>query len=168
MQRIYAEQAQPGPEHEMLARMAGSWDQELKMWPERGAEPMVMRGVGESRLILGGRFLVGETSFEGIEEPVGFSLLGFDRRSGEYMAMGVDMSGTYWVTARGKPTPGSADVVLSGEDYNPALDHLQIYDFVLTWVDDDTYTWSVIFKDDIHTGGGPPFKMAETTVRRRP
>lgn len=167
-QRIYMEQAQPGPEHAMLAKMAGAWDQEIRMWPQPGAEPMVMKGVAESRLILGGRFLQSESRMTGMEEPVGVSLMGFDRRSGEYTALGLDMSGTYWVTARGKPSEDGKTVVLSGEDYNPAIDHRQVYDFVLRWIDDDTYTWAIVFKDEVHTRGGDPFKMVEITFRRKP
>lgn len=53
-----AESARPGPEHERLARMAGAWDIEIKMWPRPGAEPLVMRGTVEAETILGGRFLV--------------------------------------------------------------------------------------------------------------
>ena len=96
------------------------------------------------------------------------SLMGFDRRSGEYNVVGLDTSGTYWVTGKGTPDPEGGPLVLSGEDFDPSLDHRQIYDFVLRWINDDTYTWEIIFKDEVHTGGGPPFKMVEITFTRQP
>lgn len=167
MQRVMQELAQPGPEHEMLARMAGDWTQEIVMWPQPGAEPTRLQGRGSSELILGGRFLLAESYMAGSEEPVGVSLMGFDRRSGEYHTLGMDVVGTYWVTASGPPPEEEGgDLVMSGTDYDAEFDYTQVYDFVLRWIDDDTYTWSIVFHDEYHTRGGPPFKMVEITFRR--
>jgi hypothetical protein len=30
----------PGPEHKQLEQLAGNWDQEIKLWPKPGAQPM--------------------------------------------------------------------------------------------------------------------------------
>ena len=95
------------------------------------------------------------------------TILGFDRRSGEYTLIGLDTSGTYWVAARGPANESGDGAVLSGEDYDAVFEHMQLYDFVLAWPDDDTFRIQIIFKDEIHTGGGPPFKMVETVSRRR-
>ena len=167
LQSRYRELAQPGPEHEMLARMEGTWRQEIRMWPSPGAEPTSMTGTAESRLVLGGRFLQSESRMPGSELPIGISMMGFDRRSSEYTALGLDVSGTYWVTARGPRNEESGAVVMSGEDHDPALGHTQIYDFVIRWTDDDTFIWEIVFKDEVHTRGGPPFKMVEITNHRQ-
>lgn len=168
MMRRHRELAQPGPEHERLAAMTGTWDVELKMWPAPGAEPVTSAGTMSAETIIGGRFLV-QTMSLADTDPGGeqMSIIGFDRRSGEYIVMGMDTAGTYWVTARG-PADASGDrAVLAGEDHDAIVGFTQIYDFVLSWPDDDTFVVEIIFKDEIHTRGGPPFKMVEVTSRRR-
>jgi hypothetical protein len=159
--------AQPGPEHERLAGMAGSWDVELTMWPAPGAEPMKTTGTMRAETILGDRFLV-QTMDVADTDPAGeqMSMIGFDRRSNEYIVIGLDSSGTYWVTARGPADESGDRAVLSGEDYDAIVDGVQLYDFVLSWPDEDTFVVEIIFKDEIHTGGGPPFKMVEVVSRR--
>ena len=164
--RRYYELAKPGPEHEMLASLAGEWSQVVKMWPEPGGDPVELRGRSEARMILGGRFLESTSWMAGSDEPLSVLLLGFDRRAGELTAMGMDTSGTYWVTASGKPEPSMRRAVLSGTDEDRFLEHTQIYDFVLELIDNDTFTWSIVFHDEAHTKGGPPFKMVEIMYER--
>jgi len=160
--------AQPGPEHQRLARMQGNWDVEIKMWPAPGAAPVTMTGSSESQMILGDRFLM-QTLDIADTDPTGeqVSIIGFDRRSDDYIIMGMDTVGTYWVTARGPADESGDRAVLSGEDYDAIFEGTQIYDFVLSWPDEDTFVVEIIFKDDFHTEGGPPFKMVEVTSRRR-
>jgi hypothetical protein len=37
------ELAKPGPEHKMLEKMVGSWEQTVKLWMTPGAEPAEMK-----------------------------------------------------------------------------------------------------------------------------
>ncbi|MGD8817996.1 MAG: DUF1579 family protein, partial [Acidobacteriota bacterium] len=141
---------------------------EIRMWPAPGAASVTMRGSAESRMIVDGRFLM-QTMDIADTDPTGeqVSIIGFDRRSDEYIIMGMDTAGTYWVTARG-PADASGDrAVLSGEDYDAIFDGTQLYDFILSWPDEDTFVVEIVFRDNFHTQGGPPFKMVEVTSRRR-
>ncbi len=166
--RRHMEAAQPGPEHERLAAMSGTWEVELKMWPQPGAEAMTITGTMEAHTILGGRFLVQEMDITDTDFGGGqMSILGFDRRSDEYTLVGLDTHGTYWVTARGPADEGGERAVLAGEDYDAIFDGTQIYDFVLSWPDADTFVIEIVFKDEMHTRGGEPFKMVESVARRR-
>lgn len=161
----YLQLAQPGPEHERLAVYAGSWDVEMTLWLQPGAEPMVIQGTATTRMVVGGRFLMHETrSEDGTMESMG--ILGFDRRSGQYQVMGMDNSGTYFVTAAGPWDEETGTAVLSGEDVDPIMQFTQRYDFVYHFVSADEYRIEVIFKDEMHTRGGEPFKMVEVTYRR--
>ena len=165
---LYAKLAQPGPEHKMLEKMAGRWDQEIRMWPQPGAESMVMKGSIESKLVLGGRFLQAHSFMNGSKDVVAISFLGFDRRNGTYTTIGMDTMGTYWVTGAGPPGAPGEPIVMPGSDHDSSLGATQIYDFVVRWINDDTYVWEIIFKDKVHTRGtGEPFKMVEITARRR-
>lgn len=172
LERMMAEHAragQPGPEHDRLATLEGTWDVEVTMWPEPGAEPVQLpTTVMESKMILGGRFLQQRgTAGSGEEAVETLSLIGFDRRNDLYNLMAMDTSGTYWVTASGKAVDEDT-IVLSGTDWDGIIGHEQQYDFVLRWEDEDTLVTQIIFKDAMHTRGGPPHKMVETRGRRRP
>jgi hypothetical protein len=157
----------PGPEHRVLAGLAGTWDQEIRMWPEPGAPPMALQAVSENRMILGGRFLESRSTFEfGGTKGESISILGFDRRHEKYTAIGLDEFGTYWVTAAGTASPDGW-FVMRGTDDDPVLGGTQEYEFRLRIVDANTYVWEVVFLDAVHTRGGGPFRMVEITNRRR-
>jgi len=161
------ELGQPGPEHARFEQMVGTWDMEMTMWPQPGAEAVVVNGVVEAELILGGRYLVQTTVIpDGFFAGESISILGFDRRSEEYTLIGLDTIGTYWVSAQG-PSTSENEAVLSGEDFDPIFGGTQEYDFVLRWEEDGTFVSQIIFKDAWHTRGGEPFKMVETVAHRR-
>lgn len=158
----------PGPEHERLAALVGRWEQEVRIWSERGAQPVVARGEVVNRMILGGRFLVMEGSAgEGEMRTEAMTILGFDRRNGWYTAAGYDTWGTYHVAAHGGWDEARGAVVMHGTDSVPSMNHTQTWDFVLRVLDADTYTWEVIFTDPVHAPDGEPFRMVEITFRRR-
>lgn len=162
----HAEAALPGPEHEILQRMAGSWELEITMWPEPGAEPVTATSVVEAEMILGGRFLVQTGAMTDPFPAETLTILGFDRRSGHYDMVALDTMGTYWVTARGDAT-GADGLLLSGTDYDPIGEFEQVYDFVIRFEDEDTLVSEIVFKDPINTRGGPPFTMVRTRAVRR-
>lgn len=161
------ELGRPGPEHEELGRLAGEWDQRLRVWPSPGAEPIEMTGTSENRAILGGRFIESHSmaSFGG--EPMeSMAILGFDRRHGEYTLIGLDTQGTYWVTAQG-PRQAGGSIVMSGTDEEVTMAHTQVYDFVLRIESSDRYVVEIVFHDEAHTRGGGPFRMVEIVHTRR-
>ena len=160
--------AQPGPEHQRLARLAGTWDVSFQMFSHGGGPSMNAKGVAENRMILGGRFL--ESRMVAGEDPMKMEALvlyGFDRRHAKYTTVGYDTGGTYYVTAAGTWADSSRAITLSGTDDDPIAKHTQVYDMHLRIVDDDTYVTDVVFTDAAHTGGKGPFKAFEATFRRR-
>ncbi|MCB2231395.1 DUF1579 domain-containing protein [bacterium] len=163
------ELAKPGPEHEMLAKHAGTWQTEVKLWMEPGAEPMTVTGVSESQMILGGRFL--ETTWKtGEGTPMameGKSIMGFDRRHGEFTVVGLDTWGTYWVTGQGPYDDQTNTITMYGEDTDPVFGMVQQYDFRMTLVDEDHFTWEVIFYNPEITQGADEFKMVEINYTRK-
>jgi hypothetical protein len=168
LQQIMMAGLNPRAEHERLARLAGRWEQEIRMWPEPGAQPMTFTGTAENKMILGGRFLVSESTFgEGEMRGEGLTILGFDGRNEWYTAAGYDTWGTYHVAAKGVFDAARDAIVMRGSDSVEAGNHTQTWDFVLRTVDANTYVWEIIFTDPWHTKGGPPFRMVEITYRRR-
>jgi hypothetical protein len=162
------EQARPGPEHAELARLAGEWDLRILGWPAPGAEPFEVPGRAVNRSILGDRFLESRwTSTVGGETTEAISIHGFDRRHGEYTIIGLDTFGTYWVTAQG-PRADDGRIVMRGTDDMVTLNHTQVYDMILTIDGPDRYTVEIVFHDEMHRKGGPPFKAVEIVHTRRP
>lgn len=156
----------PGPEHAWLDERAGQATLQMRLWPAKGAEPIVGEGTSEAQLILGGRFLEirGRTKIMGMESET-LQVLGFDRRSGEYTLVAFDSMGTYSISARGRRDEESGNLVLRGEDYDGLARVTQRYEFVLSTPDEDTSVWEIWFTDGMNAPDGERFKQVEVTVR---
>lgn len=137
--------AQPGAEHEVLARMAGEWatHSTFSMMPDQPEQHA--EGRSSSRMILGGRFLEVRTTGEFMGKPFeGLTLMGYDRRHDHYTLVGFDTMGTYFVTGAGNERPDGT-LVLTGETHDPKLNHTEKYDFVFKQDEDDRFRWEVWF-----------------------
>jgi len=164
---LMMELGKPGPEHEMLASLAGTWQETVKMWAAPGMEPMTASGRCTNRMILGGRFLRSECrSEDGPIRVESLILYGFDRRRGEYTMVGYDTMGTYYITADGPWDEEREAIVMSGEDEDPVAGFVQRYDLVLRPDGDDRYITEVIFKNPELTHGVGAFKMVEIELSR--
>src|SRR5262249_30281988 len=109
----YMELSNPGEEHRRLEALAGTWDQEIKVWSAPGAGPITLEAKTVNTMILGGRFLKLES--KGAPGAMGYEglvLIGFDRRSKKYTEVGYDSFGTYYVTAAGGYDPSQNAVVM--------------------------------------------------------
>jgi hypothetical protein len=172
-EQIKAMQAemQAGPEHKVLAALAGRWSLEVTYnMGGPAAKSMTARGTATNRMILGGRFLSCESVSEnpagsalGNAKVEALTIYGFDRRTREYTVLGLDTMGTYWVSAAGRSTPDMG-IVMSGEtpDEHAGSREIRKYDMVLKVVDADTYVTQIIFK----FANMPPLKLVEITHRR--
>jgi len=157
----------PGPEHEKLAALVGSWKTTTKWWLSRDGEPIVINGMATNELILGGRFLQSYNENTGGHiEISSISILGFDRRHEVFTIYSCDNMGTYAISAQGPYDEESNSTTMSGTDEDPIFKHTQMYDIVLTFMGENVHMWEIIFKDDLHTQGGEPFKMVEVTFER--
>ena len=158
----------PGPEHEQLSKLEGDWDMEIKFWMAPNTDPMSVNSTGTFKMILGGRFLEMRSSgtFMG-QSMETLHILGFDRRSGNYISTGFDSQGTYSVSAEGKYDADKDIIVMYGEDYDAYWDFTQQYNFEVNIIDDNTFTWAVIFLDERMAQGQDSFKMVEITYNRK-
>ena len=158
--------AAPGPEHQRLQSLVGKWDQEIKVWSEPGKTPMTLKGTCENKMILGGRFLVGESKGNmGGMSVESTHITGFDRRHKKYTHIGLDTFGTYYVTATGPYDESKQAVVMYGEDVDPLLG-TQKYDIIFRVLGPDKYMIEIVFKDKEHTRGAAEFKEVEITYTR--
>lgn len=81
----------PGPQHEMLAAMAGDWDCEITMWMEPGADPMVEQFTATRRMVFGGRFLEEDVTGAFMGQPFnGRAMTGYDNITGTWWNSWID------------------------------------------------------------------------------
>lgn len=161
------ESAQPGPEHELLARFVGEWDQETKYWDQPGAEPEITTGISENKMILGGRFLqTKSTSSNDRYKMEGLTIAGFDRRHEQFTTVGFDTWGTYYITATGTYDEATDTITMHGEDEDPIAGFTQKYKIVIRMIDADHYT-SKIYFIDFPGIDAKEFKMVEVTSTRK-
>lgn len=80
----------PGPQHEVIARKAGTWDAQLTM-PGMPAGAVAGRAVYTARLDHGGLWLIGDYRGDFMGAPFsGTEVQGFDATKGKYVSTWVD------------------------------------------------------------------------------
>ena len=143
MMAMMMEMANPGPEHELLAKFAGSWKASASMWMDPAAPPEVSEGSLTNTLVLGGRYVMGnyESSFMGMPFS-GISVMGFDRAKGKYHGTWMDTFSTGMLPiSEGDMEDGVLTLFrtamdgVSGEMVNMKE--------VSTWISDDEHTFEM-------------------------
>ncbi|MFZ5515887.1 MAG: DUF1579 family protein [Candidatus Zhuqueibacterota bacterium] len=169
MMAEYMKLAVPGPEHALFGPLVGTWNMDIKVWMQPGAEPMVFSGTSENKMVLGDRFLeMDSKSGEGDMYTETYSLFGFDRRHKKYVAVMLDTWGTYFVTAFGGFNEATKTLSLSGEDDDPIMKRMQEFDFNFTIQSPDKFVYESIFKNfPMPEGIQKEYKMLEITYTRK-
>jgi len=94
MMQAWEKAAKPGPEHEELAKAAGTWSLTLKHMMGPG-EPEVSEGTAERSMILDGRVLVENVDAEAMGMPFkGVGHTGYDNVTGKYWSTWTDNMST--------------------------------------------------------------------------
>ncbi len=150
---------QPGPEHEGLKAMEGTWKAVTKSWT--GApEPMVSEGTSENKMILGGRYLQSHFTGTMMGQPFeGWGLTGFDNSKKQYTAFWVDNSSTVMMLASGTMSGKelTTKATMDGPDGKPTE-----YRMTTTMVDEKTHVFAMYAPLE-----GKEQKMMEITYTRQ-
>lgn len=137
------QQAQPGPAHEILKMMEGTWKQKVTSTMEPG-KPTTGAGKATHTMILGGRFLEMKGSAELFGMKVASqTILGHDNRKGKYFAYSIDELGTYAVSATGDYDAATKTLTLHGEEREGEM--VMRFKFVFRIIDKNHMHFSVIF-----------------------
>lgn len=163
LEAAVAEAMKPGPEHQRLAALAGTWNMRTTLQPGAGAPALKGTGTAVNRMILGGRFLSSEAKGTLGQSPIeSLTVFGFDRRAKRFTVVAYDTEGTYYVTGAGT-LDASGKLVMAGEDRDPMTDVLQRYEFVFSFPSPDRYVLELFF----HQPDGSRFRVVETVYTRR-
>jgi hypothetical protein len=113
--------ATPGPEHKILASMAGQWEAEARCFMAGPEAPLtVSKGTCKSTMILGGRFLQEEFQGEMMGKPfAGMGLFGYDKFNNKYVSLWIDDMGTGMFTSEGASDGNARVLTLTGKMDDP-------------------------------------------------
>ncbi len=92
----------PGPEHAMLAKWAGTWDQSSKMRMSPDAPWEESKGTETNRMGCGGFWLFSDSETTMMGQPMnGHMQLGFDQFKNKFVGTWVDSFGSYLTVMEG-------------------------------------------------------------------
>jgi hypothetical protein len=106
--------ANPGPQHEKLKAMEGTWDAVVKSWMGPG-EPVVSKGVMKNEMELGGRVLESKYKGEFQGQPFdGFGMTGYDLKADKLLSLWTDTMSTSWMVMDGKMSSDGKEMTTTG------------------------------------------------------
>lgn len=156
---------EPGEAHKLLAKMAGDWDMNFKMWMAKDTPPVEMKMSTSIQPRFGGRFMVGE--YEMTEGPFphkGATWFGHDNSRKKYQWIRItDMDtamrvyeGEYDEKAKAVITHASYSMDWQGQTFD--VKERNVWKFL----SDDQFTMEVLTS----YGGEPEIKEVEITYTR--
>ena len=106
--------ANPGPQHEKLKAMVGTWDATVKSWVGT-PEPTVSHGLMKNAMTLGGRLLESDYKGEWAGQPFdGFGLTGYDLKAGKLKSFWTDTMSTSWMVMDGDLSADGKEMTSAG------------------------------------------------------
>jgi hypothetical protein len=109
-----------GPQHEMLASMAGTWTFTMKMWMDPNAEPQSSTGTAERTMIFDGRVLEERVLGEVMGTPFqGLGHTGYDNVTGQWWSTWMDNLGTGVMLMKGTVDEATHTATWEGEMSDP-------------------------------------------------
>jgi hypothetical protein len=106
--------ANPGPQHEKLKAMVGTWDATVKSWMGT-PEPTVSKGVMKNEMTLGGRLLESSYKGEWAGAPFdGFGLTGYDLKENKLKSLWTDTMSTAWMVMDGSISADGKELTSTG------------------------------------------------------
>ncbi len=133
---VYARYAEPGSQHQLLARLVGKWNTAAKfrLSPEGQWANSMAEGHVES--ILGGRFFLQRVHSEPNEiMPAPYdaiAILGYDNYNEEFVMVWMDSYGTMMLTGSGSELEGDG-FSIQGSYMDPISDSEKEYRWVYTF-----------------------------------
>jgi hypothetical protein len=99
---VYMKAGTPGPPHQQMAAMVGTYEVKVKSWHEPGAPPEESMGTATRKMTLEGRVLVEEFKGTMMEMPfMGQGMSGYDNVTGKYWHVWTDSMSTGMMVSHG-------------------------------------------------------------------
>lgn len=102
MMKLWEEASTPGLNHKVLDAFLGKWQTDSTFWIKPEAPSVHFRGDAEYRSIMGGRYVISESSGTIMGQPfTGMGLMGYDNMKKKYFVAWIDSGSTALFTADG-------------------------------------------------------------------
>lgn len=161
----YMKLAEPGPHHEHLDRLAGTWDFTAKVWSPAGGEPSESKGTWSAVWIFGGRYLKSQATTTLMGMPFeGMGLDGYDNVEKHYVASWADSMGTGIMSLTGSCEADGRVRTMHAKVKDPMSGQTLDAKSVTTILNDNSY----MYESFILLPDGNEFKQVELVAKRRP
>lgn len=150
-----------GPQHASIARFAGTWRAEVKIWMQPGQPPMTSSGTMVNAMAVGGLFLQQEYQRDGGDfEGKGF--WGYNTVDELYEGFWIDSMATFFQLERGRHDPQSDTYTMDGSMTDPASRKTITKKSLIRWLGPDAHSMEMFFR----TPDGREFRALEIQYRR--
>ena len=123
MMKAMADAARPGPEHQKLEPLAGTWSYTGKLWMDPTKAPIELKGTIERHFILGGRFVLEKVTGTGLDGKSGFEgrgMIGYDKAQKKYtLELRISTMGTGMSSGLGTADPSGKIFTFRTEAFCP-------------------------------------------------
>lgn len=157
--------ATPGPQHEMLKKMAGEWNAKVTSMMDPSQPPQVEQSSSTLTMLMDGRYCQEVTSGNMMGQPFsGMGLTGYDNVLGKYVSTWVDNMGTGIMTSVGTPDASGKVITWIGTMSDPVTGKPSRSRMVTTIKDDDHHTFEMY---GTPPGGKKEMKMMTIEYSRK-
>jgi hypothetical protein len=157
--------ATPGPQHEMLKKMAGEWNAKVTSQMDPAQPPQVEQSTSTFTMLMDGRYCQEVTSGQMMGQPFsGMGLTGYDNVLGKYVSTWVDNFGTGIMTSVGTPDASGKVITWIGTMSDPVTGKPTKERMVTTIKDDDHHTFEMY---GTPPGGKKEMKMMTIEYSRK-
>jgi hypothetical protein len=110
----------PGDMHQMLAKLDGTWNEDMTMWEAPNTPPQKLSATCENKMIMGGRYQEARHSGSFNNMPFeGYSLIGYDNIKKVFESTWIDNMSTGTIRMQGTYDPSTKMVTLMGKEMDP-------------------------------------------------
>jgi len=157
--------ATPGPQHEMLKKMAGEWNAKVTSQMDPSQPPAVEQSTSTLTMLMDGRYCQEVTSGNMMGQPFsGMGLTGYDNVLGKYVSTWIDNMGTGIMTSFGTADASGKVITWIGTMSDPVTGKPSKARMVTTITDDDHHTFEMY---GTPPGGKKEMKMLTIEYSRK-
>ena len=149
--------ATPGPQHAMLAKLAGDWTCSIKYQMDPAQPAQEAQSTSTVTTLMDGRYIQETSSGQMMGAPFnGMGLYGYDNVSGKFVSSWIDNMGTGIMSAVGNADAAGKVINWTGSMNDPVTGKATKERMVMTLTDDDHHTFEMFA---IPPGGKKEMKM---------
>jgi len=155
----------PGPQHEMLKKLAGEWSTTVKFIADPSQPPQESQGTSTMTILMDGRYCQESASGQMMGQPFsGMGITGYDNVTGKYVATWIDNMGTGIMTSTGTADASGKVINWVGTMSDPMTGKPSKERMITKFVDDNHYTYEMY---GTPPGGKKEMKMLTIEYSRK-